>query len=123
MCRSFTYTGKDQRMDLSKRMSIQVTTVAVAQPAQATPGGGHIEPYTEGNRILYAFQYKDDAGPMGGGCICNECAADPARYERIRRDCEFSSSGELALVTSESYRASWACCSCSRYYDQYHYRR
>jgi hypothetical protein len=109
-------------MDLSKRMSIQVTTVTVAQPAQATPGG-HIEPYTEGNRLLYAFQYERGGGPMGGGCICNQCAADPARYERIRADCEHSSSGELALVTSESYRGSWACCSCSGYYDLYHGRR
>jgi hypothetical protein len=105
-------------MDLSKRMSIQVTTVAVAQAAQATPGG-HIEPYTEGNRVLYAFQYKADGGPMGGGCICNQCAADPDKYERTRRSCEYSSSGELALVTSESYRASWACCSCGGYCDQY----
>jgi hypothetical protein len=123
MCRSFAFTGKDHGMDLSSRMSIKVTTVAVAQPAQATTPGGHIEPYEPGNRVLYAFQYERGGGPIGSGCICNQCAADPDKYERIRTSCGYSNSGELALVTSESYGGSWACCQCGGYYDQYHGRR
>jgi hypothetical protein len=104
---------------LGPGMKVEVTATVTATPAAAhlvvTDGEDFVEPYTDGHRVLYAFQYKDahmrGGGPMGGGAICNECAADPVRYDAVLRHCTPYTTGEL----KQNPASGWRCMSCYQF--------
>lgn len=100
-------------------MTVTVTTSMVAQPVAITPDG--VEPYSYGNRILYALHHSDSGEPSGAACLCNECAAKDGmiskyrgkladRYARLKPDRTW----DLRIV-SDVYQTGWHCCECRKY--------
>lgn len=103
-------------MDLNSDMKIRVTVTYSKDPVAVGTLPG-IEPFTPGNRKLYAFSYYATSySPKGDGCICNECAARPGSLENIRARCS-GRPGEIPVLLTGSEARTWACCRCG-HYDQ-----